>query len=120
VKYDGYRAQIAVAKGKATVFTRSGLDWTDKFQAIADAVAKLPVKTALIDGEIVAFKDGKPANSTQQSQVGSIFFSCDYCTARLGKEKGQATGGRLAFRFTTDSSRCYRIFGGRHSRSPIP
>ncbi|MBN9921109.1 hypothetical protein JND48_14880, partial [Listeria monocytogenes] len=49
VKYDGYRALIAVAKGKATVFTRSGLDWTDKFQAIADAVARLPVKTALFD-----------------------------------------------------------------------
>ncbi|PNA29002.1 DNA polymerase LigD, partial [Pseudomonas sp. MPR-AND1A] len=64
VKYDGYRALIAVAKGKATVFTRSGLDWTDKFQAIADAVARLPVKTALFDGEIVAFKEGRPDFST--------------------------------------------------------
>lgn len=69
VKYDGYRAQIAVAKGKAKVFTRSGLDWTDKFQAIADAVAKLPVKTALFDGEIVAFKDGKPDFSTLKNAI---------------------------------------------------
>ncbi|BCA59189.1 DNA ligase D [Sphingomonas sp. HMP6] len=81
VKYDGYRAQIAVAKGKATVFTRSGLDWTDKFQAIADAVAKLPVKTALIDGEIVAFKDGKPDFSTLKSAIANgedmTFFAFD-------------------------------------------
>ena len=81
VKYDGYRAQIAVANGKATVFTRSGLDWTEKFQAIADAVAKLPVKTALIDGEIVAFKDGKPDFSTLKNAIANggdmTFFAFD-------------------------------------------
>ncbi|MEG3177320.1 DNA ligase D [Sphingomonas sp. RB3P16] len=81
VKYDGYRALIAVAKGKATVFTRSGLDWTDKFQDIADAVAKLPAKTALLDGEIVAFKDGKPDFSTLKTAISSggemTFFAFD-------------------------------------------
>jgi bifunctional non-homologous end joining protein LigD len=71
VKYDGYRALIAIAKGKAKVFTRSGLDWTDKFQAIADAAAKLPVKSALIDGEIVAFKNGKPDFSTLKDAISS-------------------------------------------------
>ncbi|MEG3088263.1 DNA ligase D [Sphingomonas sp. PB4P5] len=71
VKYDGYRALIAVAKGKARVFTRSGLDWTDKFQAIADAAAKLPVKSALIDGEIVAFKNGKPDFSTLKDAISA-------------------------------------------------
>ncbi|MET3825108.1 bifunctional non-homologous end joining protein LigD [Sphingomonas sp. PvP055] len=81
VKYDGYRALIAVAKGKAKVFTRSGLDWTDKFQAIADAVAKLPVDTALFDGEIVAFKDGRPDFSTLKNAIASggdmTFFAFD-------------------------------------------
>ncbi|MEN2786450.1 DNA ligase D [Sphingomonas qilianensis] len=71
VKYDGYRALIAIAKGKAKVFTRSGLDWTDKFQAIADAAAKLPVKSALIDGEIVAFKNGKPDFSTLKDAISA-------------------------------------------------
>ena len=81
VKYDGYRALIAVAKGKAKVFTRSGLDWTDKFRAIADAAAKLPVDTALIDGEIVAFKDGKPDFSTLKNAISAggdmTFFAFD-------------------------------------------
>ena len=81
VKYDGYRALIAVAKGKAKVFTRSGLDWTDKFQAIADAVAKLPVDTALFDGEIVAFKDGRPDFSTLKNAISAggdmTFFAFD-------------------------------------------
>ncbi len=71
VKYDGYRALISVANGKAKVFTRTGLDWTDKFAAIADAAAKLPVKCALIDGEIVAFKDGHPDFSTLKDAISA-------------------------------------------------
>ncbi|MDQ2893265.1 MAG: DNA ligase D, partial [Pseudomonadota bacterium] len=71
VKYDGYRALVAVGGGKAKVFTRSGLDWTDKFQAIADAAAALPVDTALIDGEIVAFKDGRPDFSTLKGAISN-------------------------------------------------
>ncbi|MGY4398997.1 bifunctional non-homologous end joining protein LigD [Sphingomonas sp. UYAg733] len=71
VKYDGYRALIAIAKGKAKVFTRSGLDWTDKFSAIATAAAKIPVKSALLDGEIVAFKDGKPDFSTLKDAISN-------------------------------------------------
>ena len=85
VKYDGYRAQIAVANGpkgnRAKVFTRSGLDWTDKFSGVADAVAKLPVKSALIDGEIVAFRDGKPDFSTLKNAISAggdmTFFAFD-------------------------------------------
>ncbi|RMB34395.1 ATP-dependent DNA ligase LigD phosphoesterase module /ATP-dependent DNA ligase LigD polymerase module [Sphingomonas sp. PP-F2F-G114-C0414] len=71
VKYDGYRALISVANGKAKVFTRTGLDWTDKFAAIADAAAQLPVKSALIDGEIVAFKDGHPDFSTLKDAISA-------------------------------------------------
>ena len=71
IKYDGYRTLIAVANGSATVFTRSGLDWTTKFAAIADAAAALPVSSALIDGEIVAFKDGKPDFSTLKNAIAS-------------------------------------------------
>ena len=71
VKYDGYRALVAVGGGKATVFTRSGLDWTDKFAGIAEACAALPVASALIDGEIVAFRDGKPDFSTLKDAIGA-------------------------------------------------
>ena len=71
IKYDGYRTLIAVADGKAKVFTRSGLDWTDKFAAIAAAAAALPVASALIDGEIVAFKDDKPDFSTLKHAIAN-------------------------------------------------
>ncbi|MHA0316786.1 DNA ligase D [Sphingomonas melonis] len=71
MKYDGYRALVAVADGAAKVYTRNGLDWTDKFGGIAEAAAALPVSSALIDGEIVAFKDGKPAFSTLKDAIGA-------------------------------------------------
>lgn len=71
VKYDGYRALIAIGGGKARVLTRSGLDWTDKFADIADAAARLPVGSALIDGEIVAFKQGRPDFSTLKDAISN-------------------------------------------------
>ena len=36
------------------LFTRNRQDWTHRFKSIADAVAKLPAETALLDGELVA------------------------------------------------------------------
>jgi len=53
VKFDGYRMQARLADGQVRLLTRKGLDWTEKFARVADAVIKLKVDTALIDGEIV-------------------------------------------------------------------
>jgi ATP-dependent DNA ligase len=36
IKYDGYRLQIHLDKGRVTIRTRTGLDWTRRFSAIAD------------------------------------------------------------------------------------
>ena len=51
VKLDGYRLQFASHGGKATLKTRTALDWTGRFSAIADEAAELP--DCLIDGEVV-------------------------------------------------------------------
>jgi bifunctional non-homologous end joining protein LigD len=53
IKFDGYRIQARLDHGEVSLLTRKGLDWTGKFPNIAAAVAKLPARTALIDGEIV-------------------------------------------------------------------
>ena len=54
IKFDGYRLQARLDHGKVKLLTRKGLDWTSKFPTIAAAVAKLPAKAALIDGELVS------------------------------------------------------------------
>jgi bifunctional non-homologous end joining protein LigD len=53
IKFDGYRIQARLADGDVRLLTRKGLDWTTKFPNLAAAVAKLPARTALIDGEVV-------------------------------------------------------------------
>lgn len=67
IKYDGYRCLISVAGEQVKVFTRTGLDWTDRFAALAEEIADLNLPPALIDGEIVALgQDGNPDFSTLQ------------------------------------------------------
>ena len=59
IKFDGYRIQARLELGKVRLMTRKGLDWTDKFPTVAEAVAKLPADSALLDGELVSEdKDG--------------------------------------------------------------
>ena len=82
IKFDGYRVQLRVEDGKATLKTRKGLDWTDKFKVIAKEGSALP--DALIDGEIVALDhDGNPNFSALQAAISDgktenlIFFAFD-------------------------------------------
>lgn len=54
IKFDGYRLQARIDKGKVALLTRSGLDWTERFgPAIAQALGALPVEQAILDGEVV-------------------------------------------------------------------
>ena len=52
VKYDGYRIIARKAGDDVTLFSRSGLDWTVRFPAIAKAMLSLPTESALLDGEV--------------------------------------------------------------------
>jgi bifunctional non-homologous end joining protein LigD len=52
IKLDGYRLQLRVEHGRATLLTRKGLDWTERFASIARAAEALP--DCLMDGEAVA------------------------------------------------------------------
>ena len=57
IKFDGYRLQARLDNGKVRLLTRNGLDWTRKFTGLADALGKLPAKSALVDGELVVEGD---------------------------------------------------------------
>jgi bifunctional non-homologous end joining protein LigD len=53
IKYDGYRMLCRIERGRCQVWSRNGKEWTAAFPSIARAAAKLPVKNAWIDGEVV-------------------------------------------------------------------
>jgi bifunctional non-homologous end joining protein LigD len=106
IKFDGYRVQMRVEGGKAILRTRKGLDWTDKFKAIAKVGSTLP--DAMIDGEIVALdRKGNPDFSALQAAISDgktdrlIFYAFDLLFAdgedlrRLPLEERKARLRRL-------------------------
>jgi bifunctional non-homologous end joining protein LigD len=52
MKFDGYRILCRVADRRATLWSRNANDWTARFPEIAAAAARLPVRQAMLDGEI--------------------------------------------------------------------
>src|SRR5205814_9400540 len=57
MKYDGFRALVAIVGGKFAMWSRNELDLAPRFPAIADAIAKLKLPDAVLDGEIDALDD---------------------------------------------------------------
>jgi bifunctional non-homologous end joining protein LigD len=65
LKFDGYRILALVRNGKVNLVTRRGNDWTARFQSVADAVAELPLKSAILDGEVVSLDEHGISNFQQ-------------------------------------------------------
>ncbi len=57
IKFDGYRTIAHVIDGKVQLITRSGIDWTKRYGDLPKEFAKLPVKQAILDGEIVVLDE---------------------------------------------------------------
>jgi bifunctional non-homologous end joining protein LigD len=54
VKFDGYRLQAHIVDGRVTLWTRSGLDWTEKFgDDVRASLRSLPLQSGALDGEMV-------------------------------------------------------------------
>src|SRR5258705_13613391 len=52
IKFDGYRMHARLDRGTVRLLTRTGLDWTHKYPAVAAAVASLGAHQAYLDGEL--------------------------------------------------------------------
>ncbi|MER9937373.1 DNA ligase D [Mesorhizobium sp. M0088] len=84
IKYDGYRTELIMQRGKARAFTRRGYDWSHRYRRIVEAAAGLPVRTAIIDGEAVVLGDtGLPDYQALERELGNpdsarlIFYAFD-------------------------------------------
>lgn len=61
LKFDGYRVLARIEGDEVLCITRNGNDWTSKLPLLAKALAKLPTRSAWLDGEIVVpGKNGAP------------------------------------------------------------
>ena len=59
IKHDGFRILAQKDGDQVKLITRNGYDFADRYRLIVDAIANLPVKFCIIDGEaIVADQNG--------------------------------------------------------------
>jgi DNA ligase D-like protein (predicted ligase) len=80
IKYDGYRMHARLDRGVVRLLTRTGLDWTHKYPAIASALTSLPARQAYLDGELCGIRpDGTTSfsliqNASDTGNGGALVF----------------------------------------------
>lgn len=73
IKYDGYRMISFVENGKVKILSRNNIDYTKKFNDIANSLKKIDQDNFVLDGEIVAFdQTGKTDFGLLQSSLKSM------------------------------------------------
>jgi bifunctional non-homologous end joining protein LigD len=84
IKFDGYRMHARLDLGSVRLLTRTGLDWTHKYPAIAKAVLSLDARQAYLAGELCGVgPDGITSFSMIQlasdagNGAGLVFFLFD-------------------------------------------
>jgi len=98
MKYDGFRAITAIVNGRIAMWSRNELDLAPRFPHIAEAVAKIKVKEAVLDGEIVALDDkGAPRfQLLQQGEQRELIFIFDVLWLDGRDMRGQSYEQRRA------------------------
>jgi bifunctional non-homologous end joining protein LigD len=80
IKFDGYRLLARIEGGRARLFTRRGLDWTDRMKPLAEDLEATGVQSAWLDGEIVVLgEQGVPdfnalQNAFDSRRTGAIVY----------------------------------------------
>lgn len=71
-KFDGYRILADLDGGAVRLMSRRFKDWTAEFPSVVSAVAELPAKRAVLDGEVaVLLADGRTSFQGLQNSFGA-------------------------------------------------
>ncbi len=111
-KFDGYRILAHLEGRKLQLLSRRFNDWTAQFPSVVDAVAALPVKSVILDGEIaVVMPDGRTSFQALQNAFGKrdaniVYFVFDL----LGLDGEDLTKLPLEQR----KARLEKLVGGQH------
>src|SRR5258707_5444592 len=72
IKLDGYRMLCRVHEGRVTFWSRNQVEWTAKLPTLVGLMAKLKVRSALFDGEVVSLdQDGRSDFSRLKDEIGT-------------------------------------------------
>lgn len=112
IKFDGYRMHARLDRGAVRLLTRTRLDWTHKYTAIAAAVSSIGAPQAYLDGELCGV--GPSSRLRDVPTPSKALTGCDWplpCalfrqrvdglqTARaLDRPAGRGSGGLVAARY---------------------
>lgn len=79
MKFDGYRMVCHVENGRARFITRNDKDWTERVGRLSEAAERLPVRHAILDGEVVVLRpDGTTSFQDLQNALGDERESLTY------------------------------------------
>ena len=98
-KYDGFRILAYKEGGEVLLLSRNAKDRTQWFSNIARAVAALPARTLLLDGEVVAFDRHNVSRFQLLQELGSepeySVFDCLYRDGKIcGANRSRAAAKR--------------------------
>src|SRR4051795_9421725 len=81
IKFDGYRVIAREDGDKVRLWARTTSDYSKAFTRIRDAVAALPVNSAVLDGEAILLRPDNTSNfealRSRQGQAGAILVAYD-------------------------------------------
>jgi bifunctional non-homologous end joining protein LigD len=86
IKFDGYRILASIERGQVTLHTRKGNNWTARIPFLAEALRSIPVKTAVLDGELVALDERGMSDfqrlqdalgGAPERQAGLVYYAFD-------------------------------------------
>lgn len=89
-KFDGYRIIAHRENRRVTLLSRRWKDWTDSFPSVAAAVAALPVRRVILDGEVaVVMPDGRTSFQALQNAFGASGANVVYFVFDLLAQDGE-------------------------------
>jgi bifunctional non-homologous end joining protein LigD len=121
IKFDGFRVQIHKLGDDVELYSRNGSRFSRRFPRLVEVVRKLPARSAIIDGEIVACDvRGMPdfwrlfLRSENPAELHVWAFDLLVLTSKdLRKWSLEARRGRLQTllsRFRCPAVLCWRLF----------
>jgi bifunctional non-homologous end joining protein LigD len=73
VKYDGYRMLCRIDDGEVRMLSRNAKDWSATFPSLVRVLARLPLETAWLDGEVVVLDaQGRASFQALQNALSGI------------------------------------------------
>jgi bifunctional non-homologous end joining protein LigD len=119
VKYDGYRILARIEDHAVTLLTRGAKNWTSQFPSVVRALEKLPVESALLDGELVALDQGGRSDfqALQNFMSGEHTHRLVYYAFDLLFDSGESL---VSLPLLDRKARLARILGGSSSSGRRP